>query len=581
MANETTRRGFLAKTATCTVASLLAAKHSPAQIALPSGSDSAEHEEKSIMFVSPVSGSASPQKRAWDNLVVYDNGFFYAFFATGYDKGDGKPVHTNTLDVARSSDGVHWEFIARDQCPVEGAHAGYGVKKIREHFYYYPTCSNQWDNNTVHFKIFRTRNFLEWEYLGKQYDVHRGGRYYAKRWEEMMVLDDIDQDGRPVFYGYISSENNPAFPPSAGMLKSYDGIHWEILPPVRIEWGETPAQHGELNFVFKLNGRYYFSNTFRGYMDTFGFGAYVFVGDSPFGPFKPDLEMFRLCGNSRRDVTWFTHQTPMPDGSILAALWLSHDKSPEIPSSSFAIGPLKKYITQNGHLRLAYWEGTEAAKGSEVTDRTVTMVHPKDLANRPKDTLNIHADGFEITADRNGVIVLLQRDFDREKGFIIEGFLTARESRGFIETHHHAASAGFYFEHVRGDGAAILPETLGVTRCGRLRYAEQRLTDRDVYEHIGLVKARSGNTDGTLAFDYEDTVGPFGHASFCGIRHARKLSFKLLAKGDYYELYIDGLYVQTHLLPERRPNAGRMKAGFCVIDGACRFEALRIYEMSF
>jgi hypothetical protein len=533
------------------------------------------------MFVSPVSRTELPQKKAWDNLVVYDAGCFYAFFATGYDYGDGKGVAISMLDVARSGDGVHWEFIARDQCRVEGAHAGYGVKKIGAYVYYYPTCSDHGRSETVHFKIFRTKDFLDWEYLGTQYDVYRDPRYYRERWEEMMILDDVDADGRPVLYGYLSSENLPEYPPSAAMLRSYDGIRWDVLPPVQIDWGETPAQHGELNFVFKLDGRYYFSNTFRAYMDSYGFGAYTFVGDSPFGPFKPDLERFRLCGNSRREVTWFSHQTPLPDGSLLAALWLSHDRPPEIPSLSFAIGALKRYVTRDGHLRLAYWEGTEAAKGTEVTDHAVEIVQPRELAEHPRDALVAGAGALEISADRNGVIALFCRAFDRERGFIVEGELTAWESRTAIETHHHAAVAGFYLEATPGAGIAMLPDTLGVTRSGSLRYADQRITDRDAYAQIGLVQARAGAFDGTLAFDPEDTVGPFGHAAYCGIRHGQRHGFKLLARGDYFELYIDGLYVQTYLLPEPHAGSPLLRVGVCVLDGRCRIENLRIFEMSF
>ncbi|MHB1356418.1 MAG: hypothetical protein ACYCZF_10635 [Anaerolineae bacterium] len=531
------------------------------------------------MFVSPICKVNPLQKKAWDNLVVYDTGFFYAFFATGHKSERNPTGYATSLDVARSGDGVHWEFIARDQCFLEGAHAGYGVKKIGDYFYYYPTCSDHFRNETVHFKVFRTQDFLDWEYLGKQYDVHRDGRYYRARWEEIMIMDDFDDNGRPVMYGYVSCENNPEYPPSAAMVKSYDGISWEVLPPVKIEWGETPAQHGEQNFVFKLDGKYYFSNTFRAYMDTYGFGAYTFVGDSPFGPFKPDLEMFRLSGNSRREVTWFSHYTHLPDGTILAALWLSHDPPPEIPSQSFGIGALKKYITCNGHLRLAWWEGTEAAKGAEVNDHSVSMAFPTQKALSSKDSLTASNGSIEITADRNGVIVLLNHEFNRERGFIIEGDLTATESSQ--ATHQHAVGAGFYFEGVPGEGVAMVPDTLGVTRSGTLRYADHRITDFDIYQRIGLVQWRSGALDGTLAFDYDDTVGPFGHASYCGIRNGRKHGFRLLARGDYFELYIDNLYVQTYLLPETSGVETRIRAGLCVFEGRCVFENIRIWEMSF
>ena len=71
----------------------------------------------------------------------------------------------------------------------------------------------------------------------------------------------------------------------------------------------------------------------------------------------------------------------------------------------------------------------------------------------------------------------------------------------------------------------------------------------------------------------QDTVGPFGHASYCGVRHGRKHHFRLIARGEFFELYVDDYYVQTFTLPE--PFTGRV--GLAVFDGTCRFEGLRAW----
>jgi hypothetical protein len=136
--------------------------------------------------------------------------------------------------------------------------------------------------------------------------------------------------------------------------------------------------------------------------------------------------------------------------------------------------------------------------------------------------------------------------------------------------HHHAGGVGFYFEGTPGEGAMMYADTLGVTRSGLFRYADRKITEKDIYRHAGhaLATGRTGALRGTAEFDYEDTVGPYGHAAYAGIRHGRRHTFKLLARLDYFELYIDGLYVQTYLLPDT--TTGRV--GFYVSDGVCDVE---------
>jgi hypothetical protein len=290
--------------------------------------------------------------------------------------------------------------------------------------------------------------------------------------------------------------------------------------------------------------------------------------------------MFRLAGNSRRDITWLAHTLKSPDG-FLVALWLSHDRNPSIPSKSFAIGPLKRLVCDWGHLRLGYWQGNETAKGRSlpVDLRNAEYAHPSESMKTARDTVNIQApDAIEISASRNGGIVLLDILPDRDKGFIMEGNIRACDNRGYIATHQHAAAAGFFFESEPSVGIAMIPDTLGVTRTGLLRYADRKITDFDIYANAGndLVESRSGPLTGTLSFDFDDTVGPFGHASFCGIRHNKKHRFRIIARGDYFELYIDDLYVQTYLLPETM--SGRI--GLICFDGVCEYSEIRMWEMN-
>lgn len=527
------------------------------------------------MFISPTDNpETAPDKRAWANYVLYDgeNTRFIAFFGTGRKTEENPGAYPTGLDIAESDDGIHWKWIIRDAMPITGAHAGFGVIKTGEYFYYYPTCSNA--EKGVHFKIYRTTDFKVWEHPGDKYDVVPDRSMYHERWDEVHVISDFDEAGDPVYYGYISSEAHGSA--GAGFMQSRDGISWEVLPPLQILWGEMPEQHMELNFVEKIDDIYYLSMSGRMYTDSYGYSLYTFTGSSPRGPFRPDREMFRLCGTTRREVTWLGHSIKTPDG-FLCALWLSHSR-PDIPSTTFAVGSLKRIITDGGHLRLAYWNGTDKAIGTELPAGSFKMIHPIN----PTDPRDGTAEGkglLSINASRDGVIVSPGVKTDRKKGFAVRGTMTVNESRTNIATHHHSAAAGFYFEEAPGTGTAIIMETLGVTRIGRASYSEHRISDSDPYDNAGisLAAGRSGQLKGTFRFDPEDTVGPYGHASYCGIRHGRTHEFILLARGDYFELFIDNLYVQTYLLPETMTGV----IGFCLFDGHADFRNIKIYDMTF
>lgn len=526
------------------------------------------------MFLSPIDKQRFPGKRAWDNLTLYDSGRFYAFFNTGAPSAANAWGPANALDIAVSDDGVHWQFVARDRVQVEGAHSGYGMFKIADRFLYYPTCSAK--DRAVHFKIYESSDLIHWEHLGDKFDVTPDPRWYSQRWDELHVLPERE-NGRDIFYGYISSEvREDVGAPSVGLMRSSDGRTWEVLPPPVIDWGELPAQHMELNFCEKIGDKYYLSLSGRFYLDSYGYSLFTFVGDSLSGPFKPDLPMFRLCGTSRRCVTWLGHTLHTPEG-LLLALWLSTGQPHDLPSDNFAIGPLKRLACEQGHLRLRYWPRNDSAKGAEIPlmSTAIHWVHPAASLKTASDKPTHDQGALSMSASRDGSLALFDHTFDERIGFILEGHLTARENRGPIASHQHAAAAGFFLESADGIGCAMIADTLGVTRTGTLRYADHRIAAPDLYAQAGLslVESRSKASQGTSHFDFEDTVGPLGHASYAGIRHSQKHFFRLIARGQYFELYIDDYYVQTWLIPT--PFTGRV--GLLTFDGSCRFESIRAW----
>ncbi|TFH04847.1 MAG: hypothetical protein E4H09_02990, partial [Spirochaetales bacterium] len=368
------------------------------------------------MFLSPIRPDDPPTRRTWDNCTIHDGKAYYAFFNTT-DTSISPGAYG--LDIARSEDGVHWQFIARDLVPLPGAHAGYGILKVGDRIFYYPTVTDE--RRGIHFKIYESTDYLRWVHLGDDYDVVPDPRYYAARWEEICVLREHAGD-RDVFYGYISAEvREDVAQPSLGMLKSYDGIKWEVLRPPVVNWGELPPQHTEVNFCEKLDGRYYLSLNCRLHFDSYGYSSYTFVGDSPTGPFEPDLPAFRLTGTTSRDITWLAHPLHTPDGPLVA-LWLSARQELEIPSHGMGIGPLKRLIIERGHLRLFWWEGNEKAKGSSlgVPISRTHWVHPGSVVRGEHDSMEIADGKLTLAGGRDGGIGILDTQFDAGMGFILE-----------------------------------------------------------------------------------------------------------------------------------------------------------------
>lgn len=532
------------------------------------------------MFVTPIRRDDPDTRRAWENYTLYAHGAYYAFFNTTTTL-DGP--RTYGLDVARSSDGVSWEFVGRDLCPIRGAHAGFGILHIDGTTYYYPTCSNGPD--TIHFKVYASDDLRQWRHLGDEYDVRPDPRWYAARWDEICVMRDRHTDTDGSWYlGYITAEvRDDVGPPGVAMLRSQDGRSWEVLPPPEIEWGEYPAQHMEVTFCEKIGDRYYLCMGGRLYMDSLGYSLYVFVSDSPFGPFHPCPDAFRLCGTSTRDITWLGHTIDAPDGTLLA-LWTSARQDLEIPSRGIGVGPLKRVACENGTLRLRYWAQNDRARATGIElSGTARWVFPVPTLRTEHDRVETVDQAIEMAAGRDGALLLLDHRFDVNAGFTIEGTIRVTERRGSIATHQQPSAGGFFFEerhdgHATGSGYAVIAETLGVTRGGLWSYADSRISDHDAYAHAGnwLVNHRSGALRGLSRFCQDDQVGPFGHASYRGVRHARTHTFRLIVRDVFAELYVDDYYVQTYCIPDCF--TGRI--GLLSIDGIARFGNVRAWTIA-
>ena len=528
------------------------------------------------MFIKVIDRQKEPDRACWDNDTIYWKGAYYAMcnIATrgehGYDSG-------YAVDIHRSEDGVHWSRILKDAMPLKSAHAGFSFHCFGNTLYYHPTCTTP--ERGIHFKTYRSYDMLHWEHMGDEYDVLPDARWYRQRWDEMQVLDDVE-NGTPVYYGYISSEvREEVGAPSCGLLKSYDGLHWKVLPPPVIEWGHLPAQHMEVSFCEKIGNKYYLCLNGRLYLDSLGYSLFIFVADRPEGPFFPDESMFRLCGNSNTECTWLTHTALSPDG-LLCATWLSHDTEPSIPSRSFTVAPLAKLCSDEGHLRLRYWAGNEAAKGDPLPIDQIQLLHPLPQARKPQDLCQFTHKTLHMEAGRDGVIGLIDGQFDAAEGFVLEGTVQLRENRTAIETHHHAAWFGVFLESGHNQGTVMAASTHAGGVTGTLRFADRPIGSFGLLDDQraaqDLHTGRSGALRGLIQFQAWDHMHAIGQANAPDLRHGRTHTFRLIARGDFFQLYIDDWYVQTGTMPEGY--TGRV--GLLALDGTANLYGLRAWQLN-
>lgn len=528
------------------------------------------------MFIPIICPQKEPGRACWDNDTLYCNGFYYAM-SNLTEKQDSGYAPGYAVDLHRSKDGIHWERIAKNILPLESAHAGFSFHRFGDAFYYHPTCTTA--ERGIHFKTYRSFDLTHWEDMGPEYDVLPDPKWYLQRWDELQVLDD-QENGKPVYYGYISSEVRPEVgAPSCGLLKSYDGLSWEVLPPPVIQWGRIPSQHMEVSFCEKINGTYYLCLNGRLYLDSLGYSLFLFRGDSPKGPFYPDESMFRLCGNSNREHTWLTH-TLQKENSLLCATWLSHDTDPCIPSRSFAVSPFMELKETQNHLRMAYWYGNDACKGQSLPESSWKMVHPLPTVSLPESGWQAENGRLRLTGGRDGIILVSESRFSNEDGFVLEGNIRLQENRTTIETHHHAAWTGIFFETGDREGTVMAVSTHACGATGTLRFDNHPIGSYgfvdDAYAAQDLHTGRSGPLHGLIRFSCHDWIHPIGQATAPDLRHGAVCSFRVLARGDYFQLYLNDWYVQTGVLPSSF--TGRI--GVIVLDGSAQIDSIRGWNMN-
>ena len=462
-----------------------------------------------------------PRKGAmWDPSVLWHNGKYHALMM--YNKDGANGLDAQHCLLAASPDGVHWRdegIVIEEREKAAGAKfykcmvARCGDRFILDH-----GVARRQGQDTLRF--YESTDLRNWQYLSSS---RPDARWYGlppqpARWDHMYILPKAEGKPAAGYWGYVVSVPKPGTPPNVGMMESADGRAWTVLPPALIEWPKgMPTAVFEWGGCERIGGKYRLIGGAGGYLGNKAYAMFSLVADNPRGPFRPDVDAFRLCGTSGEWVTWLAVWC-RGNGELLVSNYASMTPLDFAPWML----PLRKPVVgEDGHLRLAWWKGNEALKGE-----------PLPLAKSA-----VAATGAGKPGGYG--IVYLDETFDSAQGLVLEGSLCARaDLAGGKEGLRPAV--GFTLQESPSQAMAIL---LGVgppqgreTLVGRLLSAK----------------------DGAPRLNVLDVSGK-GCATVAGVGAGESHRFRLLTRLGLFELYLDDMLVQTYYY---KPGVGRV--GFAV-----------------
>ncbi|MDI1334931.1 MAG: hypothetical protein PSU94_02005 [Lacunisphaera sp.] len=482
--------------------------------------------ELGAMVFKPETGSM------WDPTILWHDGQYYAYMMYDTEGDDAFCL------LATSPDGVHWQDqgkIISEHDRTDGASffkcfvVKAGDRFIMDHGVGHFEGKHQLPQDTMRF--FQSKDLRHWEYITS---THPDDRWYRQdRWDHMYMLPKAEGHPEAGYWGYVVAVPKEGMDLPA-MMESKDGLKWDVLPPAKTEWGDvTPRNHFEYGGCERIGGKYYLLGGASGYNGHKGYATYTLIGDGPRGPFHPDAEAYRLCGNTGEHLTWLASWVRAKDELLIANYSLLQHGQP-----GPCMLPLRKpIIDQAGHLRLGWWKGNEALKAGRLQPRQQNF--ELDGAGKPN----------------GGELRYLVDSFDLDQGIIMEGRITAHA----LTKGDPAAArpvAGFVFEEKPGQAMSV---QLGVGPA------------KDRETHIGRLTT---GTDGGMVFSSEDVTGR-NCATVTGLDDGREHTFRLLCRWELIELYIDDLLMQTYT---HEKGSGRV--GFLVGNAKADFSNVSVWAMS-
>ncbi len=486
----------------------------------------------------------TPNGTLKDNSVIWNEGIFYLFTMYGQEEMKGNDSLFNSVWLATSTDGVHWKDVGTVIKGQPFAVWSLSVWKAGNRF-----IMNHGSNSPGDIlRFWQSKDLLNWEFLGEDFVVRKPG---GERLDCMNVLS-IEKEGQTQWYGYATG----------GLLRSQDGVKWQWKEEFRLSdpnWKITEAGGCAM-----IGSKYYVTSGWvQALPGDFNYSTLTFVSDHPEGPFQPDFEAFRLNGHSGLiTVALWARFCQLPDEMLITNYIVDiHTATP-----TWWHAPMKKAIVdEQGHLRMGYWKGNEAIKGSPIPIKPhkCTQLFPLLDHQNSSEEKNITYNGDSVRfsrqpganpsyigyADPRTTVVILNEQFDIRKGFVFEGRMKVDPLNQGILTKGIPA-IGLFLEEQPREGTAILFHTCHLTELGTIRLGED------------------------AHFDCKDRIG-FGCAAVAGIKEGLASEFRLLFRNDTFELYLNDLLVQTYFT-----SGATGRIGFIVRDGEAVLDNFKAWEMN-
>ena len=232
----------------------------------------------------------------WDPTVIYANQRYYMY--TMYNR--------DSVWLATSQDGVHWQdygvVLKSEGFKNNTVFKQYVTKVGDRYIMNYGAFTDVGTNNNL-LRFYESTDLIHWTFL---YELPIDTKFYRAdgRYDHMFMIPKNEANPSEGYLGYVVAA--PLDRGGFGMMESPDGIHYHAIKPPDIQ-ADFQLPVFEDGGIKKFGNKYYLIGGAGSHYGFTGFGVYTYVSDSPMGPFRPDLDAYRLSGTSGIEGNSFVH----------------------------------------------------------------------------------------------------------------------------------------------------------------------------------------------------------------------------------------------------------------------------------
>jgi len=463
----------------------------------------------------------------WDTFLMKKDNTYHLFYLR----------FSSSLGYAVSDDLAHW----REEPPIEfsipgswhqaGATLTGAVLEKDDKYWYAVGCMDRNGYQSYGFAV--SDDLYSWTMVDKDIpSIVVGSEYYdpdtnmfSSGWRDTAFR--IDDEGWVHCYLCASTHkpNQHSSGAAIGHIRSKDLKNWEYLPPIA-EVGDKVTS-AECPSMLDINGKWYVtfvdhgSGGMRwhasGYEDAGG--TYYMVADNPDGPYTYTADPLLLGSGCDRQESWAGRAAKI-DGK-----WLIYSHM----SSQRAFANLKEIVQAgDGSLELRYFPAIEKL----ICDGPRVLSKPKHIEGSGprgwKDLGSWSSNGSTIVGEcaamGSGAELC-----ENAGSFILDAEVTMEEGAalGFaLRTHDYEGESRFPgFPAPREHGAVVVRLDFELKRAEIEELARASYTGYGRNDFMNSTFVRNPDRRST------------------DLRHGVSYHIKLIARGPYYELYIDEKFI--------------------------------------